>query len=304
MIAKTLPHTSITSHTPSVTATPLGNSASSAKSLLRDVHTESEAERGSKKSVFARNKSLRGTTKEPGQSRHYAKMGLLMESPTKHPPAARGASGVSSSRGVVNEDVVGGDYEVVTLEGEEVQASPPISVQSGECLETGHRADVSTGVGEGHTSSPDSGYGNTPDNPGGEAPLIRHNHLTRDIGGTQQEPVPMDKTGLRTSLSVPSSLASSHDSILNRHSSSSMYAEDQDSGLVSLSLAGNSRELEQQLHERTQNHVHPPHPPPGSASPSAKRRRGRTTSGRRFTKSSGMGGAGTCERREGQNVLT
>lgn len=163
----------VTNHTtPSAPGTPQEN-ADSAQSLLRDVHNESEKGSGSKRSVFQWRSRSSGGSRASGSSsgsvhgKHYAKMGLVMDSPTKQSSLSRSPRVTSDSMdilgGVSGED---GEYEVVQLEGEGggVQASPPITVNS----------EPMANQGEGPTSSPDSGYGNTPDNPGGE-----EDHLTR-----------------------------------------------------------------------------------------------------------------------------
>jgi len=76
-------------------------------------------------------------------------------------------SGDALPEGVVSEGM-DGDYEVLRMEAE---SSPPISVKNEPLQEN---------AGEELTSSPDSGYGNTPDNPG---PGTGEEHL-RKIGST------------------------------------------------------------------------------------------------------------------------
>lgn len=150
--------------------------ADSAQSLLRDVHNESESEKGSvsKRGVFQWRSWSSGGSRTSGSSsgslygKHYAKMGLVMDSPTKQTPPTHwprvASDSVDISGGMLGDD---GGFEVVHMEGEDVQASPPITVNS----------DALVAQGEGPTSSPDSGYGNTPDNPGGE-----DDHLTKGVG--------------------------------------------------------------------------------------------------------------------------
>ena len=108
-----------------------------------------------------------GRTSGSVHGKHYAKMGLVMDSPTKQATPTTGR--ISSQSVDIGGGVASEDFEVVQLEsggggGEDsAQASPPISVKN-EPLKA---------EGEGPTSSPDSGYGNTPDNPVGD------NHLSR-----------------------------------------------------------------------------------------------------------------------------
>ena len=164
----------VTNHATPNAGVPQAN-ADSAQSLLRDVHNESESGRGSgsKKGVFQWRSRSSGGSRTSGSSsgslhgKHYAKMGLVMDSPTKQTPPPQWprveSESVDISGGALGDD---GGFEVVHLEGEDVQASPPITVNS----------DPLVGQGEGPTSSPDSGYGNTPDNPGGE-----EDHLARSL---------------------------------------------------------------------------------------------------------------------------
>ncbi len=180
VLAKTAPHTSLSitlaNHTPNTspnktstmaTATQGNVNADSAQTLLKDVRNESDSERQSRKGKFqwksrgSVSKDSNSSSSSSSHRKQYAKMGLLMDSPTKHAmPSAQWPRVTSDSMqvGMVSEDV-GGGFEVVRLEGEgDVQASPPISVKSES---VGSAADQ-----EGPASSPDSGYGNTPDNPG------------------------------------------------------------------------------------------------------------------------------------------
>lgn len=147
-------------------------SADSAQTYLRDVRDESEGEdKQARKKLWRSRGSLskdsklttNGSSSSSSHSKQYAKMGLLMDSPNQHAtPSPQWPQVASDSIQVMSEEV--GGFQVVRLEKEgDVQASPPISVKS-ESL-------GSLGEQEGPASSPDSGYGNTPDNPGGEEHL-------------------------------------------------------------------------------------------------------------------------------------
>lgn len=191
LIAKADSQTSLSltnhTHTPPTDAI-RPHSDSSAQALLRDVqHNSLLSERAAapKRGVFQLKSRGSGSAGGGAHSKmsssvhgkHYAKMGLVMDSPTKQ---ATPTSSRISSQSV---DIMGGGvacegFEVVQLEsggggGEDsAQASPPISVKN-EPLKT---------EGEGPTSSPDSGYGNTPDTPAGDDHLNRATPSTLEGG--------------------------------------------------------------------------------------------------------------------------
>ena len=302
------------------TADPIPEHAGSAHSLLKGVQDESQVgkEGGSKRgSVFQRRS--KGSRKEG--NKQYLKRGLLMDSPTKEqatfiPRVVSSSMDVSSSS--THSDGIGENYEVVGMESEGggVQASPPISVKS-ESLGSG---------GDGPTSSPDSGYGNTPDNPG---PGGGEGHLTE----VQQSSLPRARSG---AIDESSLRADTQDSMYSMVVSSSLkngvgpnltpqqttrsrqiYATQvpissssfgppntrttantrvsQDSSLPSnLSSVGSPKELDNELEQRSYSHMHPPQPPtvppslPTSSNSQVKRKRFRTTSSKHhFSKSSG-----------------
>lgn len=303
----------------------------SAQSLLRDVQTESENERsGGRRGVFGRRSRGSGSKEGAGRevrisggsevrdprSKHYAKMGLVMGSPTKqvmsHWPRPTSSS-VDISKGVANEDVAG---EVLRKGsgGSDIQSSPPISVKN-ESL-----PDSFPGEREVPTSSPDSGYGNTPDNPGGPPagvgagqgeeptgslllgpPRARSGAINQNQRSDTQDSAygtePSRGTTPTTSLLLPAADGLSHDS-----------------GRVSTSLSSDSREMERQLQQGLMTRTHsqamsPPSSLPATSttspssgtrqpirtqtSPHTRRRRFRTTSSNRsLSKSTGMGWQG------------
>ncbi len=162
-MAKAGPHSSLTLTNHAPLTFMASSSHDSAQSLLRGV-SESEKGSGSKRGVFQWRS--RGSGSQSGRSsdsihgKHYAKMGIVMDSPameTKTGQVMDTETTPSHCVRVTSESIACGDddYEVVRLEAG--KASPPISVKS-ESLGSQQ---------EGPTSSPDSGYGNTPDNPGG-----------------------------------------------------------------------------------------------------------------------------------------
>lgn len=334
VIPKAGPHTSltVTNHaTPTdATATPQEN-ANSAQSLLRDVQNESEYEsrgNGSKRGVFQwRSRGSAGSKGSLSSSgslhgKHYAKMGLVMDSPTKQAtlcPRGVASESVDISGGEAGED---GDFEVVRLEGD-IRSSPPISVKS-ESTETQR---------EPPTSSPDSGYGNTPDNPGGEDHLTKvgaHplgpgrarsgaiNNSKRLLEETQEtgmfgmDPSPGNNPANHThnrmspthSVSpVPGAVPSLRTTPTNSHLASVDGGSSQDSVLVSASLssAGDSREVEGDIQQQVATQVpvscgsqsFPRHQsvisqPSRSASTYLKKRRGRTSSSKQLSKSTGV----------------
>lgn len=359
VITKTSPHTSLslTNHVSpppintSATSATLG-SADSAQSLLRDMHNESEGDRsGSKRGVFQW-RSSRGSVSREGRSNRYVKMGILMDSPTKviTPTLQWPSESVDKSGDGVVCEGMDGEYEVLRLEGD-LQASPPISVKSEALHESG---------GEGPTSSPDSGYGNTPDNPGPGAREGEHlagvrtasmglgparqrsgaiNGSKRSREDTQDSACACSMaTSPRSEPALSSTTSTASYGSRNRLSSSPMshnvmmeegppshgatvvhsigmdtcLSQDsgQDSGgLVSASLSS-AGVMDRQLQQRTLNHLHPssrcstlpsPSRPPG-LSPSAltqssgttcvqsKRLRGRTSSSKHWSKSTGLFG--------------
>ena len=345
---------SFTNHVPAIFPPPTSTSAShsattlthvdSAQSLLRDVQSESEGERGSgfrkwklrisgKEGRTLNNGSTHQgsevrTSSSSHRGKHYAKMGLLMDSPTKQtPPTITGTAppwgrvpsdsvDMLSGGGVVSE-VVGGAYEVV--QGQ-VQASPPISVKS-ESLQG------SVGDGEVPTSSPDSGYGNTPDNPtGGPGGVVG------GLGGGEDEqvlgsgvrPLPsLGPTRGRSGAINESKRSDTQDSAYSTEPSPGTGGEppdrttptlgmamtkdgsvSQDSGRVSTSLssASGSRELERQFQGAggkllSKSHTMDPLPsslspssssrPQQQSSPQPRRHRIRSTSNKRLSKSTG-----------------
>lgn len=305
------------------------------------MKNESESERGSglKRGVFQR-RSRGGAAKDGKPSgsthkKHYAKMGLVFESPTKEttPPHALR---------VVSESVdVGVEYEVVRVEGGgDVEASPPISVKS-ESVGSG---------GEGPTSSPDSGYGNTPDNPGGEDNLAggrtssnvlrpgpgrrpgASNETKRVREGTQDSAYGMDPSseygnepgsypttsprhlagqyaGLEVGEGPPHrttpTTVSGNLSVTNSNSKEILERQEMIGQMQSSSRLPSVSSLPPHSSLPHTSFPHamsvpvlsslprgmpPPHSSlPHSASPPSKRRRGRTTSNKQFSKSTGLG---------------
>lgn len=150
-----------------------------------------EKEGVAKRGVFQR-KSKMGRGGGEGSisnSKHYAKMGLVMDSPTKGTPQwpqmmpthkAVSVGGVDTRRSVsVQADEVGG----VAL-----QPSPPICVKL-ELVENNRRNVTEERdemeEGEAVMSSPDSGYGNTPDQPLGSEHLGRVQPIPMPPGRTR-----------------------------------------------------------------------------------------------------------------------
>lgn len=231
----------------------------------------------------------RGSVSGSVNSKHYAKMGLVMDSLPKQTTPLRISVDVSGS--VVYE----GGYEVVGLEGD-VQASPPISMQS-ESLGSG---------GEGPASSPDSGYGNTPDNPDHLA-KVRTSSLGHGRGrsgaingcervreGTQDSACSMEPSPMED----PSPLLIPHPHLpltgagYEATPTSVNAGLSQDRMLVtqSLSSAGDSREVNGDHQYR--HHVRPSPQTIDSHHTYLKKRRGQSTSrgqgtNRPFSKSTG-----------------
>ena len=300
LLTKTSPHASLSlvNHT-SQTLSFSGSTGASANSaeltrtgsaqlLLRDVRNESEGEKGggAKRSLFRRG---RGSSGREGKVRtseslsdvrevrssygkQYAKMGLLMDSPTKEttPPWTHVTSGNmeimsrsntcseitsrGSERSTYSERGTGseGDFEVVQFTAEaDIQSSPPITVRCEP------QPSNLIGQDEVPTSSPDSGYGNTPDNPTGQG--VEPGEEV-DIGPTRARSGAINEnkrsdtqdsaygTGpSRGTTPTTSMLVTTADQDSGRGTS-------QDSGRVSASLSSDSRELEKQFQQKFANH--------------------------------------------------
>ena len=135
--------------------------ADSAQSLLRDV---CEADIAEKEGPIRRGGPFqrKSRTSEGSQSKQYAKMGLVMDSPTKsscHPQTLSNHVTVCAVKG----DAGGGNA---------LQASPPMHVQD-EPVQNNTVHVREEEEGDGVLSSPDSGYGNTSDQPVASEHLLK-----------------------------------------------------------------------------------------------------------------------------------
>lgn len=339
VITKTSPHTSLSlvnhasqtlTHSGSGDGSARSATLDSAQSLLRDMRNESGSDKGggSKKGVFQWKRNREGrqgssretrtssSSSEVGEARsnsthygkHYARMGLLMDSPTKEttptPTWTRVASNSVDvlSRGVTSDSV----FEVVRLGGEnDMQASPPISVKSESLQGGGIRGE------EGPTSSPDSGYGNTPDNPGGAGVGSGPGEEER-LSGTRAASIGPARA--RSGAINENKRSDTQDSAYGTEPSRGTtpttsllmpLVDEVDSGHVSTSLlSSDSREMERQFQQGLFSHTHhhsvssppstlsPPiiNPQPPRlqhTSPQSKRRRVRTASSKHLSKSTG-----------------
>ena len=105
-----------------------------------------------------------------GNGRKHVRMGLVMESPVKDGQQSSWATGSPKLRGGMRGPTVGDSVPSVAAEGGGAvsrmpRSSPPIAVNP-ENLENGLRSPRREGHEmDGVVSSPDSGYGNTPDLP-------------------------------------------------------------------------------------------------------------------------------------------
>ena len=316
-IAKTSPHAglTLTNHASSnmPTSTSMENS-DSAQSLLRDVHNESEMERNGRSK--RKNRSIGPLGGGAGKdvklihrtnSKHYARMGLIIDSPTKEnrdifSQGPRITSKDVSVSGGVTSDGVGGNFEVLAVDSEGgcVQSSPPISMKSESLGGSG-------GDGDEPASSPDSGYGNTPDNPGKDdhhivlqtSSITARTRARAIIGdSTQYSAYSIDSSPninghpfskLTSASSVPNSLVAQVNSKIE-HSSTLTTApnslkrvegsmdQHQDSGMVSASLSSAGDLEKRSYHGMFDRVQQPSHSSSFKYSMSSSVRRGRFSS--------------------------